>query len=85
MDCLAPSGASREANSSGVVGAIGAISPNSGSCLCDVPEQWHGAEEPECEPCGRQHIMGHVVDSQAIARASSASGVASSASITTAI
>jgi len=74
-----------DANSSVMVGAMGAINPNSGSCFCDLPEQWQGIDGPACEPCGRQHIIVQFVDSQATARERSASGVARSASITTAI
>ena len=67
----------------GVVGAIGAINPKSGTLFPDFVEQWHAIGLPECEwdVCMGQHIV-HADASQAMPRASSARGVASSATMT---
>jgi hypothetical protein len=64
----------------GFVGAMGAIKPKSGRRAPDFVAQWQAMAWPwrECDPWNAQHIMVEEA-SQAMPRASSASGVASSA------
>ena len=70
-------------NGAGIVGAMGAINPKSGTGLRDFVEQWHAIGWPECEwdACIGQHIV-QADDSHAMPRARSARGVASSATMT---